>query len=528
MRPKDKVVIKDLRDEKCHECVVLKVDGNDIKVHYDGWSSSKDEWLNVNSDRVVSNSENVTVWKRTHGVVHAVGATTASPSPVDGRSARGADAESADGRVETDEESDYAEAEETVAEEDGSAHSPLEAAVVEPVSAPIRPADGAARQCALCSCPISGRIVVCEGCGSPFHAETRCLGVDDAVIAALLDGQGCIAYKCCKCRGRATRTEGAQGIDFGMLNQLLSIVGELAHTVAELKKPQNPQINLPNSNPPVRPNQTSILGDVRELYEREKRKASIVIRGIVTDNAEEILDSFDRICEFLGLDVVQLTDVVRVGSSVWRGNIADPVQRFRILSEAKRLKQSRDFSRVYVQKNLTFRQRAELMAKRAQRNGVDSSSVEVSSNDPASDDAHHNSDVGLVQDGLNQVNSGEGGSGNEGSDQGGSDHGDVGRVGSGHDGSGRGGSGRGGSDRGGPGRGASDRGASGRGGSGRGGPGRDSSGRGGAGRGGSGRGGSGRPGSGRGGQGRDRGSRGGGGHSRGGSGFAANHIRRNF
>ena len=67
--------------------------------------------------------------------------------------------------MEVDEESDYEEAEETVAEENGPAHSPLQAAVVEPVSAPIRPADGAARQCALCSCSISGRIVVCEGCG---------------------------------------------------------------------------------------------------------------------------------------------------------------------------------------------------------------------------------------------------------------------------------------------------------------------------------------------------------------------------
>lgn len=74
-----------------------------------------------------------------------------------------------------------------------------------------------------------------------------------------------------------------------------------------------------------------------------------MIRGIITDNADEILESFDRICEFLGLSGVQITDVVKVGSSVWRGDIADPVQRFRVLSEAKRLKQSRDFSRVYVQ-----------------------------------------------------------------------------------------------------------------------------------------------------------------------------------
>ena len=78
MRPKDQVVFRDLRDKKCHECTVVKVDGDDIKVHYVGWSLSYDEWLNVNSDCVVTNSANETVWTRTRGVVHAVGATTTS------------------------------------------------------------------------------------------------------------------------------------------------------------------------------------------------------------------------------------------------------------------------------------------------------------------------------------------------------------------------------------------------------------------------------------------------------------------
>ena len=58
---------------------------------------------------------------------------------------KGAGGAAADGRVESDEESDYAEAEESVAEEDGTVHSLLQAAVVEPVSAHIAPAAGAAR-----------------------------------------------------------------------------------------------------------------------------------------------------------------------------------------------------------------------------------------------------------------------------------------------------------------------------------------------------------------------------------------------
>ena len=88
----------------------------------------------------------------------------------------------------------------------------------------------------------------------------------------------------------------------------------------------------------------------------EKRKFPIVISGINTDNDDEIVGCFNDLCDFLGLPGIQLNDVVQVGSSVWREDIVGPLQRFRILSEAKRMKQSRDFSRVYVQKNLIFRE----------------------------------------------------------------------------------------------------------------------------------------------------------------------------
>ena len=82
------------------------------------------------------------------------------------------------------------------------------------------------------------------------------------------------------------------------------------------------------------------------------------------------------------------------------------------------------------------------MAKRAKRNRADSSStgvpdsIGVSSNDRASYDLRHNSDVvGVGQDGLNQTDSSVGCSGNRGSDHGGSDRGGSDRGGSGHCGS---------------------------------------------------------------------------------------------
>ena len=141
---------------------------------------------------------------------------------------------------------------------------------VEPVSSHISPAVGVARQCVFFSDSITSCNVVCEGCGSLFQAETVCLVVSDAVIAILLDGEGAAAYNWSRCRGGTTRSQGVQGYDFGTVNQMWSImekivfnVKKLAQIVADLQKAQNSQNHLANSNRSIRPNQSSILGDVR-------------------------------------------------------------------------------------------------------------------------------------------------------------------------------------------------------------------------------------------------------------------------
>ena len=105
-----------------------------------------------------------------------------------------------------------------MAEEEGAAYSPLQAVVVEPVSAHIQPAAVAA----LCSGSIMVCNVVCEGFSWTFHAETVCLGVDVALIAALLNGEDTVNFKRYMCRGGATTTQEAQGNDFGIVYQVLT------------------------------------------------------------------------------------------------------------------------------------------------------------------------------------------------------------------------------------------------------------------------------------------------------------------
>ena len=51
------------------------------------------------------------------------------------------------------------------------------------------------------------------------------------------------------------------------------------------------------------------------MYEREKRKLSIVIRGIVTivtDRPEDVLRCYNDMLDYLRLHSLELTDIVRV------------------------------------------------------------------------------------------------------------------------------------------------------------------------------------------------------------------------
>jgi len=70
MRVNDDVVVKDLSDGKFYHCKVVNAAEGEIKVHYCGWNKSKVEWINSDSDRIIRDSNNVTVWTRSHGQLH--------------------------------------------------------------------------------------------------------------------------------------------------------------------------------------------------------------------------------------------------------------------------------------------------------------------------------------------------------------------------------------------------------------------------------------------------------------------------
>lgn len=225
--------------------------------------------------------------------------------------------------------------------------------------------------CALCCSEVVGQVIRCGGCSRRFHPELLCLGVSESSITALLEAtDGSITYKCCSCR--VVSTGGGDSVSGEAMTQVLSIIGGLVAQVRSLTKDigilrsSAPSVSGDRAGSRAAPFESSVMVEVREVYEREKRKASVVLRGLGDIPVDQVQGVFNRICGCLNMDNVSLTDIRKLTPSLFRATIVDSHKRFRVLSEAKKLRFSDDFARVFVQRDLTYQQRSELVARRAQ------------------------------------------------------------------------------------------------------------------------------------------------------------------
>ena len=215
--------------------------------------------------------------------------------------------------------------------------------------------------CKLCLLPITGRFVECEGCKAGFHPDTLCLGIEDREISVLLDNtNGALVYKCCLCRSGKSGATGA-------FNQLLKMVGVLAQG---FKKSGFRSVGNTVSSSRVESageavSRVEVMSHLRELREREKRSNSIMLRGLQTASTSAARDIFRKICDLLDVGIVELSEMVRVGpNNLFRATVINADLRREVLMRSHELRRSDNFARVYVDRDLTYQQRQEVLAKR--------------------------------------------------------------------------------------------------------------------------------------------------------------------
>ena len=382
----DEVRVRDRKDLKFYDCVVVEVkEGEEkCKVHYKGWRTTHDEWIPMDSDRI--QLDEATVMSSTcpseHESVGSVASFVASLEAYgDGNiSAAEVHRRTSVGGSFTHTPLQSRKPESTVACKSGDLAGGGRLAV----DATVTCGDSAAHgrpdvHCSFCTAALSGGSVSCSVCCGKFHPDVSCLGVDEDVVRCLLkDTRGAVLYSCCRCRcsGR-TGAACVPGEETGLIsafNQLLVAVGSLTKRVDEISRrfesaSTSRNVDASHVGPAAYEATVSrevIRVELRELHEQDRRHDSIVLRGFRTGSAETLREKFMRACLALDVGEVELTGLVRIGdTSLFRAKVLDREQRRTLLDCAKNLRHLDEFKSVYIQRDLTYRQRQEIIARRA-------------------------------------------------------------------------------------------------------------------------------------------------------------------
>ena len=234
-----------------------------------------------------------------------------------------------------------------------------------------------------------------------------CSGLTTDMLDAIdrYSGAG-IKFVCMKCRLDHTSKRGASPSSGAHESHLVELIKHLAqqvkgicNQVQELKqvikdmstqpKPVHPEplpdpptpaptpgpaptrtfasVAASDPRPPPQEYRKMVREELRELQEQQKRRSSLVIRGLGAGSAAEATKRFETVSEHLINQKVTLTDVVKIPSEsdLYRGKIADDSVRKLILDKAKHLKNSARFDSVFIRRDMTYNQRAEMRARRA-------------------------------------------------------------------------------------------------------------------------------------------------------------------
>ena len=253
--------------------------------------------------------------------------------------------------------------------------------------------------CGTCSRDTGDSAIGCDDCQVWVHGTEMCSGLPTDLIHAIIKhgGEG-IKFSCMRCRlqpssppGEGSEADAGPEISQshivetiqqlfqqfrGMCNMISDLSDELKCLVKAMKSPPalNPsQAPVPAPPPPdhtpspaEQPAICSVIAEeLREMREREKRKQSVIIKGLKAKTPAEVVHLFKELSSTkLGCEVT-LSEVspIRDHAGMFRAKITSDELRKHILDNAKTLKGTQ-YDGVFISRDLTRAQRTVLFEKR--------------------------------------------------------------------------------------------------------------------------------------------------------------------
>ena len=122
------------------------------------------------------------------------------------------------------------------------------------------------------------------------------------------------------------------------------------------------------STKPAEEYRAIIRDEMKEIREREKRRQSVIVKGLKAKTGAELASMFGHMCgEVMGTEI-NMSDITAIPnhSGVFRAKILNEDHRKLVLEKAKNLRDT-SFHSVYVSRDLTYIQRSELFNRRKSR-----------------------------------------------------------------------------------------------------------------------------------------------------------------
>ena len=264
--------------------------------------------------------------------------------------------------------------------------------------------------CGMCERVLgSENCIGCDTCEAWLHANEMCTGLPHALIKSLLDyGGNGVRFVCSKCRvsssdkaqAPANPSVGPQSqsdTNGELIKQLFWFVkgicvairdltarldatfGQLPTNLSKTATSAAPLTDLPD----LEHHRRTIREEVREVQEREKRRQSVIIRGLGASSPSGAATSFAALSEKMFGTRVELSHVVTIPKhgDLFRAKILDEELRKLVLTRAKTLKDS-EYGQVYIRRDLTYKQREELRNRQSRPTDHDHPATSVQHNVP--------------------------------------------------------------------------------------------------------------------------------------------------
>lgn len=237
--------------------------------------------------------------------------------------------------------------------------------------------------CGSCNASVGDDCIGCDRCDGWFHPASMCMGLSDKVIETIIkhEGKG-INFVCLSCRINTPATTSSRrtsdvGSDLtAAIKQLHEMVTSLCTAVRTLltstSLPQDQSQPLPVCSTVTKDElDMRIREQIREVRDREIRRDSVIVRGLPNADVASACNVFKEVSLFLINKEVGLQDPVCINreKGIFRGKVLNMDDKKSLLAASPRLKQSGQFSSLYIHRDLTYRQRQELRARREAANG---------------------------------------------------------------------------------------------------------------------------------------------------------------